>query len=286
MKVVDNMVVAGRAGIEFLDTDTGEVAAHHWMRGSCYYGVLPANGRLYLPPHDCACYVRAKLAGFFALNSNRRRARCRVPDEDRLQRGPAYGKVPEDDSDAQAENWPTYRHDAARSGRTKPKIGSELLLGWQATTGRQTYQSCGCRQSGVCGFDGRAHAACRRRHDRQARSGRRLSTAASILHPPYTKGWSCGVPRRFGPCAASHRRSAGVAFHRRPGATVIVSHGQLESVWPVSGSVLVVNNIVYFAAGRSSYLDGGIRLYGLDAHTGASSCRQRAFDASTRTVRS
>jgi len=53
-----------------------------------------------------------------------------------------------------------------------------------------------------------------------------------------------------------------------PEQRLIVSRGQLESVWPVSGSVLVVNNIAYFAAGRSSYLDGGIRLYGLEPHTG------------------
>jgi len=36
----------------------------------------------------------------------------------------------------------------------------------------------------------------------------------------------------------------------------------------VHGSVLIVNGTVYFAAGYTSYLDGGIRLYGLDAVTG------------------
>jgi len=42
----------------------------------------------------------------------------------------------------------------------------------------------------------------------------------------------------------------------------------LESVWPINGSVLVVEDTVYFAAGRSSYLDGGLRFYGLEPHTG------------------
>jgi hypothetical protein len=36
----------------------------------------------------------------------------------------------------------------------------------------------------------------------------------------------------------------------------------------VHGSVLVVNGTAYFAAGHTSYLDGGIRLYGLDVATG------------------
>jgi hypothetical protein len=48
----------------------------------------------------------------------------------------------------------------------------------------------------------------------------------------------------------------------------IVADSRLESVWPISGSVLVLDGVVYFAAGRSSYLDGGIRLFGLDLRSG------------------
>jgi len=44
--------------------------------------------------------------------------------------------------------------------------------------------------------------------------------------------------------------------------------GQVESTWPVHGSVLVTGGVAYVAAGRSTYLDGGIRLYGLDPLTG------------------
>jgi outer membrane protein assembly factor BamB len=43
----------------------------------------------------------------------------------------------------------------------------------------------------------------------------------------------------------------------------------LESAWPVHGSVLVLNDVVYFVVGRSSQLDGGMCVYGLDAATGA-----------------
>jgi len=56
---------------------------------------------------------------------------------------------------------------------------------------------------------------------------------------------------------------------RRPFA-----YEQLESAWPVHGSVLVDDTrsgavpTAYFAAGRSARLDGGIRLYALDVETG------------------
>ena len=48
--------------------------------------------------------------------------------------------------------------------------------------------------------------------------------------------------------------------------TIVDDH--LESIWPIHGSVLVQRGTVYFAAGRSSHLDGGIRLYAVDLATG------------------
>jgi outer membrane protein assembly factor BamB len=49
---------------------------------------------------------------------------------------------------------------------------------------------------------------------------------------------------------------------------LIGAYGQLESKWPVFGSVLIVNDTLYASAGRCSYLDGGIFLYALDPQTG------------------
>jgi hypothetical protein len=48
----------------------------------------------------------------------------------------------------------------------------------------------------------------------------------------------------------------------------VVAYGQLESAWPVHGNVLVEDGVAYFAAGRSTFLDGGIFLCGLDVKTG------------------
>jgi outer membrane protein assembly factor BamB len=44
--------------------------------------------------------------------------------------------------------------------------------------------------------------------------------------------------------------------------------GRLESIWPVHGSVLVMNDVVYVSAGRSTWFDRGIDLYGQDPETG------------------
>jgi hypothetical protein len=47
-----------------------------------------------------------------------------------------------------------------------------------------------------------------------------------------------------------------------------MAFGQLESVWPVHGSVLVRDGQIYCIAGRSMFLDGGMRLCRIDAKTG------------------
>jgi hypothetical protein len=56
---------------------------------------------------------------------------------------------------------------------------------------------------------------------------------------------------------------------------LICVYEQLESAWPVCGSILIKDNVAYFAAGRNSFLDGGIFLFGLDPMTGRVIHRQR-----------
>jgi outer membrane protein assembly factor BamB len=57
-------------------------------------------------------------------------------------------------------------------------------------------------------------------------------------------------------------------FRAAPRERLVGVYGQLECAWPVHGSVLILDDIVYFAAGRSSYLDGGIHLYAVDLDSG------------------
>jgi hypothetical protein len=57
-------------------------------------------------------------------------------------------------------------------------------------------------------------------------------------------------------------------FRAAPEERQICAMDQLESAWPVHGSVLVRDGMVYCTAGRSSYLDGGIRVYALDPASG------------------
>ncbi|HID24190.1 MAG TPA: hypothetical protein EYP14_17560, partial [Planctomycetaceae bacterium] len=140
-KATDRFIFGGRAGVELIDLRSGDVHRNQWIRGTCQHGVIPCNGLLYTPPDSCACFIQAKLPGFKALATGPSRVeKSRAKDEDRLQRGPAYAErssvsplaAPGSTSSTlNADDWPTYRHDAARSGVTPGPVSSQLRLCWK-----------------------------------------------------------------------------------------------------------------------------------------------------------
>jgi outer membrane protein assembly factor BamB len=67
------------------------------------------------------------------------------------------------------------------------------------------------------------------------------------------------------------RSSDGVSAWRFRAARrerLLVAGGQLESVWPVHGSVLISDGVAFATAGRNSYLDGGIDFHRIKIATG------------------
>jgi hypothetical protein len=62
-----------------------------------------------------------------------------------------------------------------------------------------------------------------------------------------------------------------------PASRWIMSYGRLESAWPVAGAVLVMDGAAYAAAGRCSYMDGGVWLTKFAPATGEILARRRIF---------
>jgi outer membrane protein assembly factor BamB len=271
-RVAGRFLVTGRTGVEFIDLQTGDAWRHHWVRGSCQFGVIPANGLLYVPPHSCACYSEAKLTGLLALapKCSTQDERPRTNDEDRLEQGPAYAEVmrPSSLTVRPADDWPTYRHDAARSGRTAVSVPAELKCGWQATLGG--------RLTSPVIADGRVLAAAVDAHTVyavDASDGRRLwqfTAGGRIDSPPTVAGDRAVFGAADGWVYCLRTADGALAWRYRvaPDDRRCMAYGQLESPWPVHGSVLVHEDRVLCAAGRSSFLDGGIELCQLDLATG------------------
>ncbi len=69
-------------------------------------------------------------------------------------------------------------------------------------------------------------------------------------------------------CLNAHDGALVWRFLAAPNERRIVAFGQVESPWPVHGTVLVMNSLAYVAAGRSTLIDGGAHFYALEPRTG------------------
>jgi outer membrane protein assembly factor BamB len=276
-KATDRYILAGRRGVEFIDLRTGDVLWHSWVRGVCKYGVMPCNGLLYAPPHACGCYIAAKLTGFYALAPDKGpRLPAREGDEGGLERGPAYAGatanpqpgLPAGGSAIRDRDWPTYRHDAQRSGCTPCPVPSVLRRRWQADIGgRLTSPTAAGGKVFVASVD--EHRVCAIDAD-SGRTAWQFTAGARVDSPPTLHGGRAIFGCRDG-CVYSLRASDGAPAWRLRAARAprrVVAWGQLESASPVHGSVLIQDGAAYFTAGRSSYLDGGIDLYRIQPETG------------------
>ncbi|MHC4203160.1 MAG: outer membrane protein assembly factor BamB family protein [Planctomycetota bacterium] len=267
-KATDEYFLASRNGIEFVDVRRESWETHHWVRGACTYGIVPCNGLIYAPPSPCACYLDSKLSGFCALAPTSQRTLGEVvKTKDRLVKGPAFGEKLKSPA-PESNQWPTYRHDNARSSATKTKVNLPLSEKWTVEIDREL-------TSPVVAA-GKVYAASKDTHTIYAldvENGRKLwtFTAGGEIDSPPTVYRGLVI---FGSadgrvyCLRASDGELVWRFRAGPYDMRLISYGSLESVWPIHGSVLINNDIVYFVAGRSTFLDGGLKFYRLNAATG------------------
>ena len=257
-------------GADFINLETGEELPNHWTRGGCGMGVLPANGLLYSTPYSCVCSVGSMFQGMnaFAGVPGLTKSNDPVPVSRtvRLEKGPAYGKVRNGVS-ATADDWPVYRGDSARSGIATSKASSRLKAKWRS--------QLSTRGSALTSAAGKVFVADIDTHTLyglDTGSGDTLwqfTADGRIDSPPsYYKGMVFfGSRDGWLYCLRATDGELVYRFKDLPDR-LICAFSQLESAWPVSGSVLALDDRIYFAAGHSTFLDGGMFLYCLDPASG------------------
>ena len=272
-KATENYLLMARTGTEFIDVREEHWDIHHWVRGACLYGVMPANGLLYAPRHPCACYLEAKLSGFNALapagsqpracsphrrrNDSSRVQRIRLPASPwtrarpELRIGPLFAMIP-DARGVPARGFPRT------SPRTGPRPLAESLTSPVIAAGHVYVAS---RDDHTV-------------HCLEGQTGRevwRFRADGRVDSPPtYYRGYLLfGSADGHVYCLALRTARSAWRFLAAHLTEQLVDAGQLESVWPVHGSILIENDIAYFVAGRSMFLDDGLILWRLDPLTGA-----------------
>jgi outer membrane protein assembly factor BamB len=264
-------LLASRTGIEVVDAVTENVDINHWTRGACLYGIMPANGLIYEGPHSCACLLETKTSSFTALApaGPAGDAEREIPVSDRIEKGPAYDQISNLKSQISNRNaWPMYRHDRERSGCTPIFIPTNLKKLWtKDVNGPLT--SLVSVDDIVVTVTPETHTV----HAFDTGSGERLwkyLCGGRIDSPPTLAGGRVYFGSHDGYVYCLHAGDGGLIwrFLAATNERRLVSYGRVESVWPVHGSVLVMNGAVYCVAGRSAFLDGGLRFYKLNAQTG------------------
>ncbi len=300
-KATERYLVLGDIGVEFVDLDDWSWNANPWVRGSCQYGVMPCNGLLYVPPDSCACRPEMRLHGFTAMapaasrrqgaRSEERGAENGAQAAARLEQGPAYDPAAAPNTEHRSlldsrkhrtlntPDWPTYRADAARTGRTTASVPAQLKQSWRTPIGSKlTSVTMGAGKVFVS--DIAAHTL----YALNAATGGiewHRTVGAAVDSPPALHAGRVFFGARDGHvyCLRAHDGELVWRYRAAPRDERLVAMQHVESVWPVHGSVLIRDGLVWFAAGRSPHLDGGIRLCAVAAATGKLAFRTR-IDAS------
>lgn len=265
-KATTRYLISSYEGAEYLDFQDDDHGMNNFVRGACKYGMTPCNGMLYVPPDQCFCQPGAKLLGYTALKRDAVSSIEPVADSERLTKGPAFGKV--EPVAATPGDWPTFRYDARRRGSTPASVAPGVAINWKFDLGGKL--------TAPVVADGKLFVArpdIHTVHALDAASGKPLwsfTADGRIDSPPTFHDGTILFGSADGRvyCLRASDGALVWQFLAAPADVRVATFDQIESVWPVHGSVLVDNGIVYFTAGRSTYLDGGIRVYALEPATG------------------
>lgn len=251
-------------GLDFLDVRQGNHHKFHATKGSCAVGVRPANGLLYQPPNVCKCFPQVR--GFVACSSDASTADRKGESQNIRPRQTGTGKPA--DENPSAGDWPMLRHDPARSGSTAVVLPSEPKRIWEEEVGgRLSSPVVACGKVFASSIDEHRVFALDIQTGKEVwsyRANGRVDSPPTIYAGRAIfgcrDGWLYSVSSATGELIWS--------LQAAPRQRWLVCQGQVESAWPLRGSVLIDNGTAYFAAGRHTEVDDGILLCAASPETG------------------
>jgi outer membrane protein assembly factor BamB len=259
---------------EILDVTSGENHPFRFVRQACVNAVVPANGMLYSAPARCVCFPMIR--GFMGFRSDKAlTANSFKAPEERLVTGsarPAESKAVEDD-------WPMYRRDHHRSGRTAAALPDQLQPLWKTSV----------VQIGAAAPDeawehaelpvvtqpviaaGLAYVAVPTAHRVAAYDAQDGKLAWSfhaggvIDTPPTISHGLCLIGSTDGWIYALNATTGDQAWRRftSPVDRRIPAYNQMASEWPVTGGILPFGDRIFVCTGRHPLIEKGITVTAL-----------------------
>ncbi|MGY8643966.1 MAG: outer membrane protein assembly factor BamB family protein [Verrucomicrobiales bacterium] len=290
-----NMIFSGV--VEMTDLKTGNLVLNSITKSNCSRenGFTPANGLIYATPKHCTCWPM--LRGYVAM----------APEHPGLAAGnypPALSadeikfKVTAEGASVDpkapapsASDWPMYRHDVWRSSSSTAAGPKETSIQWSAAIAPKKDLLAASsplrfdwddnpfvkgRLSPPTIANGRAFVARPDAHEVVAvdtASGKvawRFTARGRVDTPPTIHN-GLAIFGDHGGYVHAVRADNGKPVWKFQAAPIderIGAYGQIESAWPVAGSVLVMEDAAYFVAGRQELSDGGVFIFSVDPMTG------------------
>ncbi|NQT85908.1 PQQ-binding-like beta-propeller repeat protein, partial [bacterium] len=266
------------------DPEQGKVKSLKYggARGGCMQGMAPANGMFYTCQNNCRC-APGHVYGFLGLAPSGAWPTAEDFGKARpVEKGPAFGAV--DAISVGVADWPLFLGDAERSSGARTQLPAGLKQVWIAkvasagegmlgTAWRSRLESPLSAPVAAYGkvFAAKTDAGQVAAFD--AATGKpawTYSAGARIDTPPTLHRGLCIFGAHDGWVYALRAKDGALVWRTRvaPWERRMVAYGQVESVWPAIGTVLVHEGVLYANAGRTSESDGGIAVVALDPASG------------------
>ncbi len=253
-------------GLNTVNLSSGAETVRPIARSLCNFGLVPANGLIYVPPTHCRCY--ATLQGYIALESLKAGAQpVTANSTDHLIVGPSYGmKLEASNSDA---DWPQIRQSDMRRGHAETTLSASLKQLWESPVMGGSISSPVVSDNLVLVSEPDLH----RISAFDVMSGKRrwsFVAGAPIDGPPTIFGNYAVFGSRDGWVYSLSLSSGNLVWKNMaaPAERLIMVNEELESAWPALGPVIIADNKVLAVAGRHNMAEAGILVSCFDLVSG------------------
>jgi outer membrane protein assembly factor BamB len=274
---VNNMIVKNRGGGFAVD---GKYEVYGGARGACSMASVPAFGAFYTAQNWCLCSPQ-QISGFITFGPVRE-----VPSKDEMIRasapvqGPAFGAATTGDAE-----WPMFRYGPERGSACPATAPAGLDVVWQSPIPAPPADTYATRNwaeylndplTAPTVADGIAVTAAVDSHQvlgvrlEDGKIAWRFTVGGRIDSAPTLYRGICLFGSHDGFVYALNAADGRLRWQMRmaPNDDRMVSYGQVESPWPVIGSVLVADGVAYASAGRTQGSDGGLVVCAFAPETG------------------
>ena len=260
----------------------GKPARYEAARGACMFAAIPANGAFYVAQNWCRC-APGQIAGQISFGPV-----GRVPTAEQIKKAPAVVKGPAFGKTAGkpgSDDWPMYRGGPSRGSAAASEAPGKIKVVWTRKVVRPPAETkltkswkeslTGPLTAPVVAEGVVVLADVHRHHvmalDPATGNQRwRRTVGGRVDTPPTIHKGICLFGAHDGKVYALRAKDGQTVWEMpfAPEETRMVSYGQIESPWPVIGSVLVSRGAAYASAGRTTGSEGGLVLRKFDPVTG------------------